>query len=367
MPSAGIKKELKYQKIAEEIRKSILKEAVPENTKILSVREIMRQFQVSNWTAQKVMHQLAEKGIVKGFHGRGTFVEKKSNRTKREYTVGCTIRPVNSDLTENALFGNIDERIYSDLKHSGIHLRKIPIEAFPAEAGEVSRYLDGLDALLISGVAINLAQCMYLADMNLPPTLIFHGEYLLELPFHQVIPDHMTGMRKMFREAGNCNLHEVFIITGGSTNEYYREQACIRAAANSGFTVSQTVKLQRSSNIYKWGYQNAALLAGKLIFSTSDFLTFPLLKALRDKKLKESIDFHLVSYDNIEGLGVHPCADLTVTSICYNPNLMIELTIAQLHHILKQNFQYQEIRMIPTELIIRKSAFYQINRKDTLK
>ncbi len=349
-------RQLKYRMIAENLRKQIATGSALDGTSRLpSLREIMRHFGVSNWTAQKAMRYLSAHGIVRSIRGSGTFPIRKKPEKLRTLTIGCSIRWEYHNLGQERLFSDLEKQVVAKLTAQGCRIREIPKYEFPKRVN-LKSYLEGLDGLLISGANVDLSECSYLGSMKLPPCVVFHNEYILDLPFHQIVPDHMTGLRRMFREAKKIGLKKVYIVHGDCPNLLARRDACIKVAEEYGWSVF-AILCTSEENIYKTGLRIASDIRGNLIFSTSDFRTFHLLKAFRDKGLQPNKDFHLVGDDDFEGIGVQPCSTPTVTAIRCNPHLLIERTVQMMRTVIKKKSPVQMIERIPTELVIRQSAF----------
>ena len=349
-------RQVKYRMIAEDLRRQIAAGSALDGTSRLpSLREIMRQFGVSNWTAQKAMRQLAAHGIVRSVRGSGTYPVQRKPEKLRTPIIGCSIRWGHCNLGQERLFSNLEKQVVAKLAALDCRIREIPFHEFPTRVN-LKSYLEGLDGLLISGVNVDLSECSYLGNMKLPPCVVFHNEYILDLPVHQIVPDHMTGLRKMFREAKKAGLKKVYVVYGDCPNLLARRDACIKAAEEDGWPVF-AILCTSKENIYKTGLRIASDIRGSLIFSTSDFRTFHLLKAFQDKGLRPNKDFHLVGDDDFEGLGIQPCSTPTVTEIRCNPDLLIERTVQMMRNVLKKNPPVQMIERIPTELVIRQSAF----------
>jgi DNA-binding GntR family transcriptional regulator len=73
-----------HQEIASDIRRLIISGALKPGDQLASVREMKRQYQVSDGTIQAALRVLREEGLIESFHGRGSFVTKQTARPESD-------------------------------------------------------------------------------------------------------------------------------------------------------------------------------------------------------------------------------------------------------------------------------------------
>ena len=145
----------------------------------------------------------------------------------------------------------------------------------------------GLDGLLIS-TTLSTLNASYLLDTLKIPTVLFQGECEYNLPFHQVLPDQMTGLRTMFRTAKAWNFDGVLIVHHNHENACFRKNICIAAAEEAGYRNIETIPAAEYENVYKLGLRLVRKCRNKLIFTASDLITFDLIRAFSDMGLQPS-------------------------------------------------------------------------------
>ena len=119
--------------------------------------------------------------------------------------------------------------------------------------------------------------------------------------------------------------------------------------------------IPQGGNVYKLGLQIARNTRNKLIFTASDLITFDLIRAFSDAGLQPSCDYHIVGFDNIEGINIRPCPIPMATAIYYNREKAAIIAAQLLLSEIRSPSGYTHIIKIPTEFILRESG---LNRKN---
>ena len=248
-----IRRNVTYLEIAEQLRREILEGKLKPGTPVLSSRELARTFGVSLSTAHKAANCLVREALIYRRQGSGTFVNSPKARSERILQIGCAIRKEFEDVKIARLLSIPGLRLVKRLRASGCRIRFLSGNAFAGKATLLA-YLEGLDGLLISAAYINLQECSYLHEVRLP-TVLFQGDCELPLPFHQVLPDHMTGMRELFSRARQACFQGIIVIYPDHANGYARRDACILAAKEYGFMEIEGIEAEHPANFYKLGLE----------------------------------------------------------------------------------------------------------------
>ncbi len=353
----SVKRNVTYLEIAAHLRQEIREGKLKPGTPVLSSRALARAFGVSLSTAHKAANCLVREALIYRRQGSGTFVNTPKASPKGVCQIGCAIRKEFGDMKIARLLSIPGIRLANRLRASGCHIRFIPADAF-ADRRRLEPYLKGLDGLLISCAYINLQECAYLHDLRLP-VVLFQGDCELPLPFHQVLPDHMIGMRDLFSRARQACFQGVIVIFPDHANGYARRDACIMAAKEYGFMEIEGIEAEHPANFYKLGLELSRRCSRRLIVTCTDLATFDLIHAFHDVGLEADRDYHLVGYDDVEGIGVSPLAEPTVTALSMDRNAINRYAEELLFSEIRSPSSCSHIIRVPTKLIIRKTAFTQ--------
>lgn len=356
--SESVKRTITYLEIAARLRQDILEGKLKPGTPVLSSRELARNFGVSLSTAHKAANCLVRESLIYRRQGSGTFVNSPKAPSGKVLHIGCAIRKEFEDMKIARLLSIPGIRLVKRLRASGCRIRFIPNDAF-ADRRKLKPYLEGLDGLLISCAYINLQECAYLHELRLP-VVLFQGDSELPLPFHQVLPDHMTGMRELFAKARQARLQGVVIIYPDHANGCARGDACSMAAEEYGFSDIEKIKAEFPSNFYKLGLELSRRCFNRLIVTCTDLATFDLIHAFHDVGLEPDREYHLVGYDDVEGIGVSPLAEPTATALSVNRDAINHYAEELLFSEIRHPSACSHIIRVPTKLIIRKTAFTQL-------
>ena len=81
------RKDLKYLKLIEILKKMILDGSIAEGDKLPSENELSQKYQVSRHTVRKALSILENDGYVYAVHGKGTFCSELVRHTKTSKNV----------------------------------------------------------------------------------------------------------------------------------------------------------------------------------------------------------------------------------------------------------------------------------------
>ena len=274
---------------------------------------------------------------------------------KKKFTVGFSLRQQVSNSKLEYLLKIPEEKLLQELEEY-CRMVPFPIEDLRKEKTfeKLCRHLDGL---LVCAGTYPVSEISGFRDLRIPCVLI-QGDFEYDLPLHQVIPAHWTGLQEMFAAAEEWKLNGVVILYPDHQNGRARKDACVRAAEEFGYAKIETVNAGYGAiNYYRIGLEIASRCRRCLVFTCTDLATFELYRAFQDKKMRPSEDFHLVGYDNVEGYGLSPFPEPVATAIEMDRYTITkkaaEILLSELNH---PSGVYHTIR-VPTHLVIRKSAF----------
>ena len=358
MPMNGnFTKEIQYRKIAERIRETIVRNRLKPGTPLLSTRKLAGECGISIKTAQNAIAFLAAEGTVYRVGGSGTFVGPRP-RSERLLRIGCTLRPISENRNEklNVLLNYPADQAVEHLRRHNCEIRYLPTEIYH-RTEDISSYLTGLDGILLSGASVSLDECFQLNDLKIP-CVVFQSDVPVDYPVSQVVPDHLTGLRKIFR-LSRRRYGGFLSICGDFPNGFARRDAFRKVALEFGYpseAVKEITLDSSQSNAYSPGRRLANLCHGKLIFSCSDCFTADLIRALDAAGKQFGRDYEIISYDNSEGVGFRPFPEPIITSV-FSDNVKCAVLAAKLLlEKIRDPDSTTTIIRVPTELAIRKTA-----------
>ena len=349
---------IKYLQIAKEIETEIRECRIQPESPVYSVRDIMKKWHVSSNSAQLALKLLENRGIIFRVPRKGCFVKAGGKRKleSRNYEIGCCVYSISTDFKLDRLIGRPEEELIDILESHYCKLKYLSNSIFH-DPVSVHRELKNMDGLILSAVSVKLEECNAFADLEIP-TVVIHGDILFDFPFHQVLPDPMPGLRAMFQEAKKFHVNHVITVTHNHPNGLTRAAACRKAAEECGIRNISSVVLSDKGGEYNIALELASSLKNTLVFTCSCTIAFPFLNAFSDKKLRPSVDYHLVCYDDIESIGVMPKPVPTMTTIGYSHEKIIRMGAEILLDEIREPSGYIKKILVPTALTIRKSGLY---------
>ena len=364
--SIKIPHRIKYMQIAKEIATEIRERKLPPESPVYSVREIMKKWNAASLSAQHALKLLEEKGIIFRIPRKGCFVRarKSGSRKGGTFKVAYSIFNEPYGLKLEQLIGHPEEKLLHILENNGCILKCLSKQIF-RDPGSVRHELKGMDGLLVSAVHVYLQECRNLHELKIPAVAI-HGDILLDLPIHQVLPDPMPGIRAMFHAAEKFRPDRLVIVSHNYPNGLAREAACRKAAEDFGIRNISSVIFSEHENAYNKAKQLQPLIKNALIFACSSTIAFPFWNALSEgKKLRPSEDYHLVCYDEIESIGVLPQPVPVMTTIGYSHAELIRKAAKLLLDEMREPSGCTQKILIPTHLTIRRSGLFDEKMAET--
>ena len=352
-----MRRNTKYLCLADEIYRDARKAKLKPEKPLPSVRDLMKKYGASKQTVCNALNYLAaEKQFLSHMPGKGYSIA--GERKTPQYRIGFIDRPWEDIRLERML--RMKESIVSSLKQ--IHCTPCSVimrELLdPAQHEKILPHLDGL--LLSWSIIGEYAKTKDLLDIRLP-TVLFQGEYITDLPFSQVVPDHSTAMRELFRTYPPERFKGVVVFFCRYPNSASRKDAFLHYARESGFAEENitSILFNEYASPYSYILKNREHFFGRIVLSTTDLLSDKIYNALNflyesNVNAPPSI---LVSYDNLDDCGVHPFSMPLISSIDYSRRDMISLAIQQLLAEIREAPEHKTILKIPTRLILRDSFF----------
>ena len=227
----------------------------------------------------------------------------------------------------------------------------------------LKREAASLDGLIVSSAYFDPVTEANLLTLPIPVVINLH-EWVMAPSFNQVITDLYPGMKLAAEEIVRRHFPEIVVIYEDHRNGHIRKDSFIRAVEAAGYDKERIHAIQ----VEEWALQSGVPsyrlamklckdIRGKLLFSTSDVVSFAMLEAFHEAGLKPGEDFQLLSYDNLEGYGYLPFGKPVLTSID-SPKIRIaersaELLLDKIQHPSDETV----IIRLPTTLVVRETAF----------
>lgn len=347
----------KYLQLAKHIYRDVRKSKLTPEELLPSVRDLMKQYTQTKQTVCNALKYLAfEKQFLRHIPGRGYYPMGKEGQKK--YHVAFIDRPWDDIRLERML--RMKESIVQNLKSHHCNPYGIMMKEFLNHA-HYEKIVSSIDGLLLSWSVIGeYAKPEELLKIKIP-TVLFQGEYITDLPFSQVVPDHAIAMRELFRTHSPKRFNGVTIFFCCYPNSTSRRDAFIHYALEAGFTEDniETIQFDEHANPYPFILKNKERFFGRIVLSTTDLLSDKIYNALNFlfESSRNTASSILVSYDNLDDCGVHPFSSPVISSIDYSRRDMISVAIRQLLTEINDAPSHKTILKIPTRLILRDSTF----------
>ena len=350
----AVLRDIKYMRIASEIEDEIKKGNLLPGAPVYSIREIIRKWNVSLFTANHALSLLTSRGIICRIHGKGCFVNKPlQHRKNRIFHVAYTIYR-QSNFKLERLIHEPESRLIDLLRDNYCILKRLD-KVIYRDAESVLSAMEGMDGAVISLASVPISRCLHMYKLRIPVVLV-HGDIICNLPFHQVLPDPMPGLREMFVRAEQFHFKGVIIVCHNHLNGKSRARSCREAAIEFGYSDIREIVFERTENSYTKAQDVIPFLSDYLIFTCSCLIAFPFMDAFDNRSLRPSVDYHLVCYDEIESIGVHPKASEVMTTIGYSHEKLCQTASNILLSEMKHSSGLIKKIMIPTALTVRRSG-----------
>ena len=349
--------------IREVLAEKILCGELPPGKPLASNAELAREFGVSLLTADRAVRRLVSEGLVYREQGRGTYVSRNlPERPKKALRIGIADKlAYPNESMQNIALAIRPRTAMQYLKKQGCEFRIFDYNEI-CDKQILQREAADLDGIFVSGAYLDPGTESNLAFLSIP-VVITGNEWIMDIPFHQVVPDHLPGTRQAAAEVVRRKIPEILVVYENHQNGCIRRDCFLHALEQAGYDRARIRIIQ----VEEWAllnelpsYRLAMKLSGtireKLLFSTSDVVSLVMLEAFRESGLQPGEDFQLLSFDNLEDCGDFPHDPLLTT--IDSPNIRIaERASALLLNRIQHPLEETVVIRIPTRLIIRKTAF----------
>ena len=329
---------------------------------LASNAELASRFGVSTLTADRAVRQLVKEGLVYRKQGVGTYISETPQRSVKKIRIGVA----DSKFPETPMWDStMGVRTRSSIQYLYNHQCDVKILDYEtvSDPEKLNGICSELDGLLISESFIDPLTIPNLRALSIP-IVVTYLEYVLNLPFHQVIFDNYTGIREAVEKLPAVQSSDIMIIYASHRNGLNRKEVFEQNLEELGYDCSRiesichdAVRKNMEISYYRLGLKLSSRIRGKFLFSTSDVISLAMMEAFQEKGLKPGRDFQLLSYDNLEGYNYIPFEEPCLTTIDA-PKIRLSERAAELllQQIGKPAGETHIIR-IPTKLVVRKTAF----------
>lgn len=360
------KKVLRVPELANLLRESIEKQQIPGDTPMDSTRKLANKYGVSPVTANRAINELVNQRVLYRVPGKGTFVTKSRSWCSTGARIGYyPYQGYNVHSKDYYLgIGRFYQLMGNLLKQHEYDISMIS----DIEKNDVSilrRTLESTDALMLNKDFITPKTLPILCSY---PRLIIlmDSPTVSDNPFHQVVPNPFDGFRKAADHFAGLGVKEV-VITGVSDTETHRYRRKLFRHVMTTFhpEIILLDDLTHEFKIYDYGEECGRQLGCEYlklpkrpaIFSVSDYLSFGLLEVLDEAGLRHGEDYKLISYDNLEDMGICPFGKPVLTTVEYPYNLLADELIKLLAELLAEPVSTNKIIRVPADkFIIRSTA-----------
>jgi len=290
---------LRYQWLKGRLEEDILNDYKPSD-KFLSQREIMAKYKASFSTVDRALRELVEDGILKRYHGKGTFVCEQKPGAGSGGKKLALIMSRNVSFAPTHFYAEILMTITAEMGNDGYSFVFIYLDEDDPVAPLVVRLTgkeDFIGAFLIGNVSERLIDT--LADQRFPFVLVDRGTDRSGIPF--VKTDNVDGAEKAVTyliRSGHRRIGFVSTQLHTSFLERY-EGYCMGMAAN-GIKLDKQLVLTRfrlDSN----GDDLDAILHMEApptaIFAANDAMCFYIIQILRGKGIRVPDDISVMGFD----------------------------------------------------------------------
>lgn len=349
-----------------------------------SAREISERHNVPLITVNRVMTELAETGYVSRIKGHGSFVadSEKTRNTRQRLHFGLAFLGDFRASTPAVFsaFGILPYRAEELLREQGHGFTRFSFSDLHDPDFDRGKELNGL---LLSASMLDPDTIPVLLGKSYPIAVVQHT-HPYSAPFHQVRPDITGGFyqaAQLFRRKRHDTIE---ILTSNDETSLRRCGTFEEAASWAGYAPDALIRRKTELLNGDFGQLSGYRLGNELLksfrpgaayFAPSDFLAFGVLSAFLEKKLEPGVDFHLISFDNLEEEALLPFGAPLLTTVDFPKRAVItaaiELLVSNQPRI--RNKDKQDLRgdsfqegeghssglrhlLVPSRLIIRQSC-----------
>ena len=296
--------------IVESLREQILSGVLRPGEKVMSARELGCHFQVSLVTANKALLGLEAENLIVRNERSGSFV--KANHNNKQYKVGFVD---NYKLFMQEIQGSCG--LYRDTcirllqeNNCSVHLLN--------EDEVASAVLDGqLDGLICYNLYWNDDLMLEMKKTGIP-IVLGRVDYVLNTPFHQVLPDIYGAVYEVFRRIERKRFDGLIIVYEDHRNCCFRRDLALSMAQHAGFE-KHDIELVKVAHVevemnYPIWQGISKRSAKKFIYACGDNMAAAMIRIFREAKLEFGTEIQLASCGNLEDCGYQPFDEPTITS-----------------------------------------------------
>ena len=343
--------------IIETLRNQINNGVLKPGVKIMSARELSRHFQVSLVTANKALTQLADENLIVRSDRSGSFVRK--NIKSETYKIGF-VDNINVFRAEiQASCGLYRDTCIQRLYEENCQVRFLT-EKEIADA-VLEREFDGI--LCYYGGWDN--ETMDRMKKTKIPVVLGRYDFVLNTPFHQVLPDIYGAVFEVFRRIRRDRFDGLIIVYENHENCLYRRDVALELAHQAGFKDSEIELVKAAHHEVEMNYpiwqDISRRCRRKFIYACGDVMASGLIRVLRKSGIELGGETQLASLGNLEDSGYQPFEEPTITGAgtCYRE--YGEAAVRLLMRVLEspEENRFSQIIRVPAIFKKRKTAFVQ--------
>lgn len=345
----------KSDDIVRVLREQILSGILQPGTRVMSARELGRHFNVSLVTANKALHELAQENLIVRNERSGSFVRK--NCRMKNYRIGFAdnINIFRAEIQPSC--GLYRDTCIQMLYENGCGVRFLKIEDVPEAVLE--HEVDGV--LCYYGNWSN--ELMMRMKKNGIPVVLGRFDFVLNTPFHQVLPDIYGAAYEVFHRIDRAHFDGLIIVYEDHANCLYRRDVALELAHHAGFKDSdiQLVKVAHREiemNYPVW-VEISRHCNRKFIYACGDVMASGLVRVLQAARIELGKKVQLASCGNLEDCGYQPFDEPTITGAGVSYVKYGQTAVELLMRVLKspKENELSQIVRVPAVYRKRKTAF----------
>ncbi len=345
----------KIGNITEILRNQIDSGVLQPGTKVMSARELSEHFQVSLVTAHKALKQLTEENLIVRNERSGSFVKGA----------------LQNDTYKIAFIDNMG--VFRPEVQSSCGVYRDTCLQLLCENGCSVRFLAETDIVeAVLGHEFDGVICYYsgwshetMARMKEEqvPIVLGRYDYILNTPFHQVLPDIHGAVFEVFRRIKREQFDGLILTYENHENGLYRRDVALELARQAGFDDSDIELVRAAHREVEMNYplwqDISRRCHRKFIYTCGDVMASGLIRVLLESGVKLGTDTQLASCGNLEECGYQPFDEPTITGAgtCYKEygRAAVQLLLRTLKS--PEDNRISQIIRVPAVFRKRKTAF----------
>lgn len=300
--------------IVNTLREQILSGVLAPGTKIMSARELGEHFKVSPVTANKALLELAGEDLIVRNERSGSFVKRAATAGLHRIGFVDNMNVFHVDI--QASCGLYRDTCVRMLSENGCSVRFLAAGDVPDAV--LDRELDGV-LCYYAGWDYRLMTRMRKTGI---PIVLGRYDYVLNTPFHQVLPDIYGAAFEVFSRIRREMFDGLIIVYENHENCLYRRDVALDLARQTGFddnAIELVVAAHHSIEMNYPVWQDiSSRCRGKFIYTCGDVMASGLVRVLRRQGIEPGVDVQLASCGNLEDSGYLPFDEPTITGAGVN-------------------------------------------------